>query len=198
MNLGAIAEFLLKAANIYLVYWIFTRNFSERRNERMRDVSRDSLKFMIQEMVLKPNMTLVTSFFQSQKWSLPMLKDAKKKENFSYPELEEVGEKAISEFKDEMDSLKQRIVFPLKILSPSFGDLLDIVSDTEDCFTGHVQKFLEDVEKQEVIIESDLHQVEILRERFVNCLIKGQLGCLGSAEPIQSEKRAKWWRKIID
>jgi hypothetical protein len=189
-----LADFLLKAANIYLVYWIFRRNFSERRNERVRDVSRDSLKFMIQEVVLKPNMEEISGFFQASVWGLDTLRAAKMKDGATHEEVLKASEVEIAKFKGDMDVLKQRVVFPLKSLSPSFQELQDIICDTEDCFTGHVQSVITSASTG----QQPKQAIEQLRERFIGCLLKAQLKCLCSFEPDKANEEPGFFHRLLN
>ena len=180
--LGSMFDFILKAINLYVVYWIFKQNFSERRNERLRDANRDSRKFVIQEVILKPNIDLIKGFFESNRWGLLLLREAKQKPNVSHEEILAAGEKELAKFKEEMDKIKERIVFPLSSLSPSFSNLQTIINDTEDRFTDYVQSFL--VSSGNPTPESEPKQAaELLRGKFVEGLIEGQLNCLSCIEP---------------
>lgn len=175
----SIFDAILKVVNLYVIYWIFNQNFSERRDERLRDAHRDSRKFMIHEVILKPNIDLIKSFFESSLWSLNQLRETRQKTNVSHNDVLAAGTNEIADFKGKMDEIKERIVFPLCSISPSFSNLQTIINDTEDCFTDHVEALI----SSNSLTTSSKLEAERLRGKFVESLLVGQLECFKCVEP---------------
>lgn len=191
-----VIDWSLRGFNLWLIWWIFSRNTKERKRERERDSNKESRKFATQELILKPNLALLTAFFDSTTKRLEELQLIIEQEWSVLPP-EEIHARIgveITAFKASLDPVKARIVRPLLRLSQEFSSVSTAFETIEDSFTEYLQIVFES--KEERAFEKRTNSFQSAFEDVLKGILDGQREFLVSVDAPTSTKGSNFGRRF--
>ncbi len=168
--LGDAFDLGLKLANIILIAWIFRQNFRERRAERLRDAARDPVKFMVQEVVLKPNIQLLPQKVAEIITRITTLK-GKLTSLTDNSEMNALLETEMQELKALVESLRTSIFSPLGYLAEPYKELASKLETPEEIFSEYGSSIIVKKDKDVSLI---VDKIEAWRGSLVIALLSAQ------------------------